>query len=140
MSKAFNLAGLLRLRQIEREHAASDLAAANRLVHEGNVRVQRARAQLADVRTEAVTSADLLAASAARASSRSMLAELNALLEQRADEANAARDRLNEASRRSTGLEKLEARHDEEQRRAELSAEQRALDELAARSRQGRSE
>jgi flagellar FliJ protein len=140
MSKAVGLAGLLRLRQIEREHAAGDLAAANRLVHEGNARVQRARAQLGDLRAEAVGSADLLAVAASRASSRSMLAELNALLEQRADEASTARDRLNEASRRSTGLEKLEARHDEEQRRVELSDEQRVLDELAARARLGRSE
>ena len=69
MSKAFGLAGLLRLRQIEREHAAGDLAAANRLVHEGNARVQRARAQLGDLRAEAVGSADLLAVAASRASS-----------------------------------------------------------------------
>lgn len=134
MSKAFALAGLLRLRQIEREHAASDLAAANALVHQGNSRVQRARAQLGDLRPDAATTAELLAASAARASSRSMLAELTAVLEERTSEADAANERLQEANRRSTGLEKLAARHEQEQRRAETAAEQRVLDELAARA------
>jgi len=142
MARAFALAGLLRLRQIEKEHAASDLAAANALRRDAGERQARAIAALHAVPAEATDAGTLFAMAAARASSRSMLADLAALAAEREAEAAAAQEAFTEAKKRAVGLEKLENRHRAEVVAGELSAEQSAIDEMATgawqRSREAR--
>lgn len=132
MARMFPLAGLLRLRQIQEEQAASDLAVANARAREINSRQSRARTELGEVTSAATSSAVLYAVAAARASSRSMLAELDSLdCEHRPslDQANRA---FAAARARSIGLEKLEGRHSDAEAAAELTAEQAAIDEIAS--------
>lgn len=131
MARAFPLAGLLRLRQIEKDNAASDLAAANAFRRNADDRQARAIAALHNVSTETTDAASLFALAAARASSRSMLADLAALSEQADREAAEAKNAFAEAKARAVGLEKLEARHDADLRALDLSTEQAAIDEVA---------
>jgi flagellar FliJ protein len=131
MARAFALSGLLRLRQIEKEHAASDLAAANALRRDAADRQAAAIAALHAVPVEATDSGTLFALAAARASSRSMLSDLSALAEQADAQAGAAQAAFTEAKKRAVGLEKLEARHRAEVVAGELGAEQAAIDEVA---------
>ncbi len=141
MARAFALAGLLRLRQIEKEHAASDLAAANALRRDAGQRQARAIAALHAVPVEATDASTLFAMAAARASSRSMLADLAALAAERDDQAVEAQQAFTEAKKRAVGLEKLESRHRTEVIAGDLSAEQSAIDEVATgawrRAREG---
>ncbi|WP_285114845.1 hypothetical protein [Leifsonia sp. fls2-241-R2A-40a] len=141
MARAFALAGLLRLRQIEKEHAASDLAAANALRRDAGERQARAIAALHSIPADATDASTLFAMAAARASSRSMLADLDALAAQRDAQAAAAQQVFTEAKKRAVGLEKLETRHRAEVVANELSAEQSAIDEVATgawqRAREG---
>ena len=131
MARAFPLAGLLRLRQIEKDHAASDLAAANAFRRNADDRQARAIAALHNVSTETTDAASLFALAAARASSRSMLADLAALTERADREAAEAQTAFGEAKSRAVGLEKLETRHNAEITARDLSIEQAAIDEVA---------
>jgi flagellar FliJ protein len=131
MARAFPLAGLLRLRQIEKDHAASDLAAANAFRRNADDRQARAIAALHNVSTETTDAASLFALAAARASSRSMLADLAALTERADREAAEAQAAFGEAKSRAVGLEKLETRHNAEITAIDLSTEQAAIDEAA---------
>ena len=109
MNREFSLAGLLRLRQLQQDQAATGLA--------------RARSRSSSVRVREA---------AARSSAHSMLADLQNLTHlAEADEAN-ARAEFIAARTRSVGLEKLQARHDAEVNSADLRAEQSALDEIAS--------
>ena len=141
MARAFALAGLLRLRQIEKEHAASDLAAANALRRDAGERQARAIAALHAVPAEATDASTLFAMAAARASSRSMLADLTALAAEAEAQAAVAQEAFTEAKKRAVGLEKLETRHRAEVVAGDLSAEQAAIDEIATgawqRAREG---
>ncbi|CAM5432959.1 hypothetical protein [Leifsonia shinshuensis] len=131
MARTFPLAGLLRLRQIEKDHAASDLAAANALRRDVQDRQVRAIAALHAVPAEATDAGTMFALAAARASSRSMLADLAVLTERAEAEAAEAQQAFTEAKKRAVGLEKLEARHHAEVVAGELGAEQAAIDEIA---------
>ncbi|MEN0086729.1 MAG: hypothetical protein AAGC66_18320 [Leifsonia sp.] len=141
MARAFALAGLLRLRQIEKEHAASDLAAANAMRRDASERQARAIAALHAVPVEATDASTLFAMAAARASSRSMLADLTALAAEAEAEAEVAQEAFTEAKKRAVGLEKLETRHREQLAAGDLNAEQAAIDEIATgawqRAREG---
>jgi flagellar FliJ protein len=141
MGRTFALAGLLRLRQIEKEHAASDLAAANALRRDTGERQARAIAALHAVPVEATDASTLFAMAAARASSRSMLADLSVLSARAEAEASAAQEAFTEAKKRAVGLEKLETRHREAVVAGDLGAEQAAIDEIATgawqRAREG---
>ncbi|MEI2276880.1 flagellar FliJ family protein [Paenarthrobacter ilicis] len=132
MNRQFSLAGLLRLRQAEQKSAESGLAAANSRSASLRVRRAEAREALADSAGHAGDSASLLAIAAARASSQSMLAELDALAAVAETEAASARAEYTEAKRRAVGLEKLEVRHDAEYAASALRAEQGVLDEIAS--------
>ncbi len=134
MARSFQLAGLLRLRQIEQEHAASDLAAANARVHDAAARQARARAALREVPTEVTDAVSMFAVAAARASSRSMLADLTVLAAQRDSEASSAQAAYTAAKTRAVGLEKLEARHVADEVAEDLHREQTAIDEIATTS------
>ena len=131
MARGFALAGLLRLRQIEKEHAASDLAAANAFRRDVADRQARAIAALHAVPSEATDAGTLFALAAARASTRSMLSDLTVLAARAEGEAEQAQAAFTEAKKRAVGLEKLEARHDAEVIAGELGAEQAAIDEVA---------
>ncbi|MFF1572694.1 hypothetical protein ACFVWR_08110 [Leifsonia sp. NPDC058292] len=131
MARAFPLAGLLRLRQIEKDHAASDLAAANAFRRDADDRQVRAIAALHNVSVEATDAASLFALAAARASSRSMLADLAALTDRAEREAAEAQAAFGDAKARAVGLEKLETRHNDGVAAHDLSTEQAAIDEVA---------
>ena len=137
MSRNFRLAGLLRLRQVQQEQAASDLASANSRARESAARQNRARAALGGVGAEATSSNVLYAIAAARSSSRSMLAELEAVEVRDRESVREAADAYAQARARSLGLEKLEARHNENQNEADLAAQQAAIDEIASTSSDG---
>lgn len=132
MSRLFPLAGLLRLRQIQQDQAASDLSAANARARESTTRQRQARIALGVTSTEVTSTAVLYAIAAARASSRSMLAELQAVDSQNRTRLEQAETAFATARARSIGLEKLEARHDHTVVSEELAAEQAALDEVAS--------
>lgn len=131
MARAFALSGLLRLRQIEKDHAASDLAAANRFRRDAAERQARAIAELHAVPVDATDAGTMFALAAARASSRSMLSDLGALSAQAEAQAAEAQAAFTEAKKRAVGLEKLEARHLAEVAAGDLGAEQAAVDEIA---------
>ncbi|HAM25370.1 MAG TPA: hypothetical protein DCP11_01330 [Microbacteriaceae bacterium] len=132
MARMFPLAGLLRLRQIQQDQAASDLASANSRADESSARQRRARAALSTVPAEATSAAVLYAVAAARASSRSMLAELEALDAVQRESRDQASVAFTEARARSVGLEKLEVRFSAAVASGEIVAEQAVLDEIAS--------
>ena len=132
MPRRFPFAGLLRLRQVQEEQSASDLAVAHARAREISSRQSRARTELGEGRSEATNSAVLYAVAAARASSRSMLAELDALDCEHQPSLDHATRAFAEARARSIGLEKLEGRHSDAEAAAELTAEQAAIDEIAS--------
>lgn len=132
MAKLFPLAGLLRLRQIQEEQAASDLAVANARARELRSRQSRTRDTLGSSHAEVASTAVLYAVAAARASSRSMLAELDSLHCEHQPVLDAANEAFAEARARSIGLEKLAGRHQRQRTEEELHAEQSAIDEMAS--------
>lgn len=132
MNRQFSLAGLLRLRQIQQDQAATGLARARSRSSSVRAREASARRQLGSNDPDIVSSASLRAVAASRSASHSMLADLQNLSRAaEADEA-AAREEFIAARTRSVGLEKLEARHHAEVMTAELRAEQSALDEISS--------
>lgn len=132
MSRQFSLAGLLRLRQLQQDQAANGLARASSRSKSVRAREAAARRQLDETADDVDSSAGLRAVAAARASSQSMLADLQALGDIAESEVAEARALFTAARTRSVGLEKLEERHFAERIAAELSTEQGALDEIAA--------
>ena len=131
MARPFPLAGLLRLRQLQQDQAAGELAAAN--AREQETRQARAAAYdaLEHSNSQAVDAVTMNAIAAARASSRSMLADLNALGTRRTAEVEAARAEFSAARARSVGLEKLEGKYAAAEAAEDLHTEQTILDELA---------
>jgi flagellar protein FliJ len=132
MVSRFPLAGLLRLQRLREDTAASELAAANFRTSASRSRQSAARFDLAESPTEVSTGAALSAVAAARASSRSMLADLDAVLSGHEATARQAQEAFSAARSQSVRLEKLEAKHAERVAAADLLAEQTVLDELAA--------
>ncbi|WP_022904189.1 flagellar FliJ family protein, partial [Curtobacterium sp. B8] len=79
--------------------------------------------------------ATLSAVAAARAATRGMLQELDAVVQSRRADADRAQDAYTAARRAALGLEKLEEQHVVAATAEDLRTEQNALDEIAARSR-----
>lgn len=138
MARGFRLAALLRLRHAQQDQAAAALAtSAERMRSAADART-RARRTLADQALDVTDAATLSALAAARASTRGMLAELDAVAGQREAEHAAARQAHADARRAALALEKLEARHDERVAADDLRAEQVVLDEIgSATARRG---
>ncbi|QDW28888.1 flagellar export protein FliJ [Arthrobacter sp. KBS0702] len=132
MSRQFSLAGLLRLRQIQQDQAASGLARARSRSSSVRAREASARRQLTAADEEVVSSASLRAVAAARSASHSMLADLQNLARIAETDEATAREEFIAARTRSVGLEKLQARHHAEVTTAELRAEQSTLDEISS--------
>jgi len=131
----FGLAGLLRIRRLKEERAAYEMVRARSRASELADERHSLLEQLGDHGHDARSVRGIHALSAARASTSTMLADLEALaiterrLLAEAEEAH----RL--ARREVRTVEKLEEKHEVEQRATELSREQTILDELAARTR-----
>jgi flagellar protein FliJ len=131
----FGLAGLLRIRRLKEERAAYEVVRARSRASELAAERHQLLEQLDDHAHEARDVRGIHALSAARASTSTMLADLEALaLTQRRLLAEA--EEGHRAARREVRtVEKLEEKHDEAEREAELRGEQTILDELANRAR-----
>ena len=134
MSRAFPLAGLLRLRHLQQDQAAGDLSAANSRLHEHSVVRDRARIALGGSPAEATSVEALYAVAAARASTRAMLADLDALGRRHEASAFSAQAAFDAARAKALSLEKLELRHADEVTLEEQRAEQIVIDEIASTS------
>ena len=131
MSRLFPLAGLLRLRKLQQDQAALDLSEANARVAALQARRGRARSALGALGTTPQTIAALNAMAAARSSSRSMLAELDAMGRNHQESLDSAQSNYNAARAESVALEKLHDRHAAALLAEDLHAEQTVLDEIA---------
>ena len=132
MNREFSLAGLLRLRQIQQDQAATGLARARSRSNSVRAREAAARRDLGATDDPISSSASLRAIAAARSSSHSMLADLQSLGRIAETEEADARSEFIAARTRSVGLEKLQVRHNAEVTTEDLRAEQSALDEIAS--------
>lgn len=135
MPRPFPLTGLLRLRRLQEDQAAGELAAAHKNAAAHTARQRQARLDLDGTSSEVRDSSALLAVAAARASARSMLAGLEAMSAEHRTAVDHARDEFAKAKLEAAGLEKLEGRHLEAAAAEELHAEQIVLDELASAAR-----
>ncbi|WP_314428117.1 flagellar FliJ family protein [uncultured Microbacterium sp.] len=127
----FPLAGLLRVRGAQERVAAERLSRATAERMQSESAAQDAQASLADLSSHVNDAATLLAMAAARAAGRSALSDLQALTELHRAEEDEAKYAHVEAKQELKGLERLESTHRVEAARAELSAEQNRLDEIA---------
>lgn len=132
MNRQFSLAGLLRLRQLQQDQAATGLARARSRSSSVRAREAAARRELGAMDEPISSSASLRAVAAARSSSHNMLADLQNLARLAETDEASAREEFIAARTRSVGLEKLQARHDAEVNTEDLRAEQSALDEIAS--------
>lgn len=134
--RTFRLASLLRLRRLQEDQAAIELAkaAAERL--RASERAERHHRDLAGHRTPGITSAAGWTASvAARAALSAASRQAAAEAATAADRADAATSTWQDARRDTAALERLEERHDAEVAADRLRAEQLHLDEHAAAHR-----
>lgn len=131
----FSLAGLLRLRRLREDQAAAEVGRARSRASEIAAQRHQLIDNLSDHGHEARDVRGIAAISAARASTSTMLADLEALHVAQADVVAEAEARHRAARRDTLTVEKLEERHDAAARAEELRTEQAALDELAGRAR-----
>jgi flagellar FliJ protein len=132
MGRVFPLAGLLRLRQLQQDSAASDLAAANGRVRDNSVVQARARRTLGASSSQPVDIDAMRAIAAARSSSSSMLSDLGAMATQHRRSAEEAQSEYHAARAKTVGLGKLEEKHSALTAAGDLRSEQLALDEIAS--------
>lgn len=132
---AFRLAGLLRLRQLQEDNVRAELARTRATELQRRRREQRVRAALGDTAVDVTSAETVQSIAAARASSSSMLGELDALLAGDAAAVAEAAAAHAVARARTVQLEKLADRHAAAARADGLRAEQLGLDEHAARVR-----
>ncbi len=129
----FSLSGLLRLRRRQEDQAAGHLLRARSRASELAAQRTGVRDAMLEQPDEAGSIETLHAIAAARASSSSMLADLQTLQLEQDAEVELARAAHEKARAARMALEKLEKRYAEEQASADLRAEQAVLDELAGR-------
>jgi len=134
MMAGFRLGALLRLRKLEEDRAKVEVSAARAHADMIAARQRFTNHSLAGTSIPNGSSENLRWIAAARASSASMLSELNALESEWALRVEDARVRHAEAHGRALGLEKLEDRHAESVVAEELRAEQIVLDEISGRA------
>ena len=148
MVKRFQLAGLMRVRQLQEEKAAADLAEANQAKLEARRQAEAmsetlagqgfpdlAHANAYDAHAEALTSysPNWQAIVAARAAVAAMLRESTQALTVASDNAAAATEQWALAKTKAAMIDKLKARHAIEVEAEELREEQVTLDEAALR-------
>jgi len=148
MTKRFQLAGLMRVRELQEEKAAADLAEANHIKLEAKRRSEAAnetlgaqsfpdlaRSNAYDAHAEALTSysPNWQAIVAARAAVAAMLRESNQALHIASENAALATDQWAQAKTRAAMIDKLKVRHDVQLEAEALREEQLTLDEAALR-------
>ncbi|WP_066516851.1 flagellar FliJ family protein [Curtobacterium ammoniigenes] len=129
--KPFRLAGLLRVRRLQEQLAAADLADANRHAEDVRLRTHRIRASLADADPSHADGAVLAAVTAARSNAQIMLADLAALRGRIETERSDAQAAYGAARTDARVLEKLQERHAAAAAQQERKDEQAVLDEVA---------
>ena len=148
MAKRFQLAGLMRVRELQEEKAAADLAEANQTKLEARRRAEAMNETLAvqsfpdlahsnayDAHAEALTShsPNWKAIVAARAAVAAMLRESTQALSVASENAAMATEQWTQAKTRAAMIDKLKARHEMQVEAEELREEQLTLDEAALR-------
>ena len=131
----FRLLNLLKLRKMQEDGVRAELARTRATETDRRRSEQRVRAVLGDSSVDASSIEAVQSIAAARASSSSMLGELETLLAQDHEAVLAAEAAYAEAKTRTTQLEKLEQQHAARVRRDDLRAEQKVLDEHAGRKK-----
>ncbi|WP_129339911.1 flagellar FliJ family protein [Cellulomonas endophytica] len=141
VDRRFSLAALLKLRTTVEERAAGELAGARRVRLAAAAEVDRTRDELAATGLGHVSEVHVLSSGtdprmwqatvAGRAALGSLLAERRMALVAARDEEERASAVWTRARRDTRAIERLEERHTEAVRAAELHAEQTALDEVA---------
>lgn len=129
----FRLLNLMKLRRMQQDGVRAELARARATEGQRRREEHRVRTVLGDSAVDASSVEAVQSIAAARASSSSMLGELETLLAQDQQAVAAAEAAYAEAKTRTTQLEKLEEQHAARVRRDELRAEQNVLDEHAGR-------
>lgn len=125
------LAGLLRLRGLERDRAAQELAAQAKRAAELDRRGEELRRGLGLVPLEASDSATLQAIAASRSAAGRMLVDLQLLQQAQQSETDAAAARHRDARMRHRGVERLTEHRLADEVSAELAREQSTIDEIA---------
>ena len=138
MARTFPLAGLLRLRELQEQRAAGELAAANDALRGGRSAAGEVREAAGAGEEPPVDSATMLAVAAARASTGGMLLELDALVRTLEEEAHCAGLEHRRARAEVKALEKLATRHASALRLEDLGREQALLDDLGPARTRGR--
>ena len=134
MSRPYRLAGLLRLRKLQEDQAASDLAVANGARRAALARQDEAVQELAGHGFSPVTDVGAWrSAIASRVALRGLMLEASAGAELAATEVDQRELAWADARRRAVPLEKLAERHDEAEMVEDLRQEQIVLDEIASR-------
>lgn len=134
MSRAFRLAGLLRLRSIAEEQAAATLADRTRGRDAAAARSRATEAALGDAQFAVdMSSLNMQAVVASRLALSALLVDHRARVDQAQDEVDVADAAWAEARTRTRTLEKLQDKHEAAARVEEQRAEQIVLDEIAGR-------
>jgi flagellar FliJ protein len=131
----FDLSGLLRLRRLKEDQAKGEVSRSRSRASDLAAERHQLLDTLSDRGHDAPGVRGILAIAAARASTSSLLADLEAMEIAQARHVAEAEAVYYAAHRDTKTIEKLEERHDEAERAKELRDEQSVLDELAARTR-----
>lgn len=150
MKRTFALSGLMRVRELQEERAAAELAHANRARLDAQVARNIAEQSLAQRTFPADAPADLYdeqhahevsahtptwrAIVAARASATALLGEYNHAVYIASEAADMATGEWSEARMRAAMISKLKVKHHRELEAADLREEQIVLDESALRT------
>ena len=134
MSRPYRLAGLLRLRKLQEDQAAADLAAAHAARRAALARQSLSDDALAGHGFDPLAEVGAWRSSVAiRASLRSLAVESAAASSLAATEVDQREMAWADARRRAVPLEKLAERHEEAEMIEDLRQEQIVLDEIASR-------
>lgn len=134
MSRAFRLAGLLRLRSMAEEQAAVQLAQSTRERDIAEARRRATQAALAEAQIPQQTDVlGMRAVIASRMALSSLLVDRTAQVTVAQDEVDEAGEAWSQARTRTRTLEKLQEKHERTVLLEEQSAEQKVLDEIAGR-------
>jgi len=134
MSNIFSLEGLLRLRKIQKDQAAAEVSVTRSRAGQIAARQRAARADLVGMANPDGGSEGLSWVAAARSSTASTLAELDALEAEWELRMEDARRKYAAAKAEAASLEKLEERHILAIQAEENRSEQIVVDEISVRA------
>jgi flagellar FliJ protein len=136
MNRTFPLAGLLRVREVEEDLAAGELARAQRERAAAAERVEAVRAELQGQDPRPANDAAWQAMVAGRAALSALLSEGIAARQAAEQQVRGREQEWSAARARTRAVERLAERHTDRVTAAERKAEQAGLDEIAARGAQ----